>query len=164
MDKRLRDNILLSLFGSAIFGFMVYLIMSRVHGGWYWALVAGGGLAVVLIGYLVGYEYLVTRRYAKAAAGIQSKIHYFIVGNIRTEYGRRGGNIYYCDDRVVAICLDKRPHQTVTIMKCDIAKVEVPRLVQVCIHMNDGTEHMISSTDAPRLAADLTKKSGKKKG
>lgn len=167
MDKKMRDNILLSLFGSALFGYAVYLIMLRINPAiWYWGVVAGAALAVLLIGYLLGYDHFVVKRYAKEAAKIPSQVHYFIVGNIRTEYGRRGGNIYFCEDRIVAICLDKRPHQTVTILKSEIDHIEVPRLVQVCIHMMDGTEHMISSTDAGKLAADLKKKpkSKKKKG
>lgn len=159
MNKNMRDNILLALFGSAIFGFMVHLIFKRLGTGiWYWGIVAGVALAMVLVGYLLIYDHTVTKRYAREAERIGVPVRFFVTGNIRTELGRRGGNIYYCDDRIVAISLDKKPHVKVEIRKEDVESFECPRLVQVCIRMTDGTEHMISSTEAGQLAAAMKKK------
>ena len=159
MKKKLIDDIEISLLGGGLFGFAVYLIMLRVNPVlWWMCFVAGGGLFAILVAYLLGYQYLVIGRYTKAIEAVGVPVHFKTQGNFLTEYGKRTGFIYFCDDRLVLISLDKRPRLTIQIMSEDVASYTIPRTVQLNLQMKDGSQKTIHSTDVGVLGAMIKKK------
>lgn len=164
MDKRLKDDIQISLGGGALFGFAIYLIMLRVNQElWYLSIIAGVALAAILIAYLLGYSRFVTKRYAKAIDALGYQVLFQTMGNFHTELGKRTGHIYFCGDRIVLISLDKRPHMTIEILASEVESYEMPRVVQLNIQMKDGNYHTIHSGDIGILTSHMKKKRWAKK-
>ena len=159
MKKRLIDDLEISAFFSAIFGFAVYLITQRMNKELWWlCFVAGGGLFAILAFYLIGYDRVVTRRYADAIAATGAKVLFETQGNFVTEIGKRTGRIYLCDDRIFLISLDKRPRVTLEILAADAASFTTPRTVELNIQMKDGSQKTIPTVDVGKLGALMQKK------
>jgi len=164
LSKQLKDDLLISMIFSTVFGFAIYLIMLRINPALWWlCFVAGGGLFALIAIYLIGYNRLVTNRYAKAIDTTGAKVTYQTQGNFMTELGKRTGNIYFCEDRIVLISLNKRPHMTIEIMAEDVETFTIPRTVQLNLQMKDGSQKTIHSTDVGLLGALMRKKPWKKK-
>lgn len=164
MDKRLKDDIQISLGGAALFGFAIYLIMLRVNKDlWYLSILAGVALAIILIGYLVGYSNFVTKRYARAIEKEGVSVQFQTMGNFSTEFGKRTGHIYFCGDQMILISLDKKPHVTIRIQASDVESYEMPRVVQMNLQMKDGNYQTIHSADIGMLSSLMKKKHWAKK-
>lgn len=164
MSKRLIDDLQISAIFSAVFGFAVYLIMQRTNPDlWWMCFVAGGGLFALLAFYLIGYNNLVVNRYAKAIAATGAKVSFQTQGNFMTELGKRTGNVYFCDDRIYLISLDKRPHMTMEILASDAVSFTIPRTVELNIQMRDGSQKTIHSAEVGMLGAMMKKKHWGKK-
>ena len=164
MKKRLIDDLEVSAIFSVVFGFAVYLITLRTNPDMWWlCFVAGGGLLAILAFYLIGYNRFVIKRYADAIEATGAKVAFQTQGNFLTEYGKRVGNIYFCDDRIVLISLDKRPRLTIQIMAEDVDTFTIPRTVQLNLQMKDGSQKTIHTAEAGVLGAMLKKKPWKKK-
>lgn len=164
MNKKLIDDLEMSALAGGLFGFAVYLIMLRLNRDLWWlCFVAGGGLFAVVVAYLVGYNRFVTKRYADAIAATGCKVTFQAQGNFLTELGKRTGFIYFCDDRIILISLDKRPHMTVEILASDAVSFTMPRTVQINIQMKDGSQKTIHTAEAGALGAAMKKKHWGKK-
>ena len=164
MKKQLIDDIEISLMGGGLFGFATYLIMLRTNPQLWWlCFVTGGGLFAILVAYLLGYHYLVTERYAKTIDALGVTVSFKTQGNFLTEYGKRTGFIYFCDDRLVLISLDKRPRLTIQILAEDVVSYSIPRAVQLNLQMKDGSQKTIHSADVGVLGSMIKKKKWCKK-
>lgn len=80
-----------------------------------------------------------------------------------TERGKRTGHIYLCDDRIVLISLDKRPHMTIEILAADAVSFTTPRTVELNIQMKDGSQKTIHTAEVGALGALMKKKRWGKK-
>lgn len=164
MSKRLKDDLQISVIFSAVFGLAIYLIMLRVNPDLWWlCFVAGVGLFAVLAFYLLGYNRFVVNRYAEAIEATGAKVSFQTQGNFMTELGKRTGYIYFCDDRIVLISLDKRPHMTIEILASDTVSFTMPRTVELNIQMKDGSQKTIHSAEVGMLGAMMKKKKWGKK-
>lgn len=164
MSKRLKDDLQISLIFSAVFGFAIYLIMLRVNPALWWlCFAAGGGLFAILAFYLLGYNRFVVKRYADAISATGATPSFRTQGNFMTELGKRTGFIYFCDDRIVLISLDKRPHMTIEILATDAVSFTMPRTVELNIQMKDGSQKTIHSAEVGALGAMMKKKKWGKK-
>ena len=164
MNKRLVDDLQISAFFSAIFGLAIYLIMQRINTSLWWlCFVAGGGLFAIIAFYLLGYNRFVVKRYADAIAATGATPSFRTQGNFMTELGKRTGFIYFCDDRIVLISLDKRPHMTIEILATDAVSFTMPRTVELNIQMKDGSQKTIHSAEVGVLGAMMKKKKWGKK-
>lgn len=165
MSKRTKDSIQMSLFAGALFGLAIYFIMLRINERlWYLCFVAGLALALLLIGYMVGYDKLVNRRYATAVGEMGFKPELECIGNFHTDIGKRTGRIYFCGDRIVLLGLDKKPHTRIQILASEVESYEMPRVIQLNLQMKDGNYHTIHSDEVGVLCALMKKKRwGKKK-
>ena len=164
MNKRLKDDLQVSLIFSAVFGFAIYLITLRTKPDLWWlCFVAGGGLFAILAAYLIGYDRFVVNRYAKAFAATGAKASFQTQGNFMTELGKRTGHIYFCDDRMILISLDKRPYMTIEILALDAVSFSMPRTVELNIQMKDGSQKTIHSAEVGVLGAMMKKKKWGKK-
>ena len=164
MNKRLVDDLQISAFFSAIFGLAIYLIMQRINTSLWWlCFVAGGGLFAMIAFYLLGYNRFVVKRYADAITATGAEVTFQTQGNFMTELGKRTGHIYFCDDRIVLISLDKRPHMTIEILAADALSFTTPRTVELNIQMNDGSQKTIHTVDVGKLSALMKKKRWGKK-
>lgn len=164
MSKKMIDDLEISALAGALFGFAVYLIMLRLNRDLWWlCFVAGAGLFAILAAYLLGYTQFVTNRYANAIAATGHKVTFQTQGNFLTELGKRTGFIYFCDDRIILISLDKRPHMTIEILAADAVSFTMPRSVQINIQMKDGSQKTIHTAEAGALGAVMNKKRWGKK-
>ena len=164
MNKRLIDDLEISLLAGGLFGFAAYLIMLRINPQlWWMCFVAGGGLFAILALYLLGYNSLVTKRYAAAIAATGKEVVLRTQGNFLTELGKRTGFIYLCNDAIYLISLDKRPHMTIEVKAEDVVTFTIPRAVQLNLQMKDGSQITIHTADAGVMGAYLKKKPWKKK-
>ena len=71
--------------------------------------------------------------------------------------------IYFCDDRIILISLDKRPHMTIEILATDAVSFTMPRTVELNIQMKDGSQKTIHSAEVGALGAMMKKKKWGKK-
>ena len=164
MNKRLSDDLQISAIFSAVFGFAIYLIMLRLNPELWWlCFVAGGALFALLALYLIGYNRFVVKRYADAIAATGAQVSFRTQGNFMTELGKRTGFIYFCDDRIILISLDKRPHMTIEILASDAVSFTMPRTVELNIQMKDGGQKTIHSAEVGVLGAMMKKKKWGKK-
>lgn len=164
MSKRLKDDLQISLIFSAVFGFAIYLIMLRLNPALWWlCFAAGGGLFAIIAFYLLGYNRFVVKRYADAIAATGATPSFRTQGNFMTELGKRTGFIYFCDDRIILISLDKRPHMTIEILATDAVSFTMPRTVELNIQMKDGSQKTIHSAEVGVLGAMMKKKKWGKK-
>lgn len=164
MSKRLKDDLQIALIFSAVFGFAIYLIMQRINPGLWWlCFAAGGGLFLIVAFYLVGYSRLVVKRYEDAFAATGATASFQTQGNFLTELGKRTGTIYFCDDRIILISLDKRPRMTIEILAEDAVSFTTPRTVQLNIQMKDGSQKTIHTVDVGVLSTMMKKKKWGKK-
>lgn len=164
MNKRLKDDLQISLIFSAVFGFAIYLIMLRTRPDLWWlCFVGGGGLFAIVIVYLIAYSRFVVKRYANAIEATGAAVSFRTQGNFMTELGKRTGFIYFCDDRIILISLDKRPHMTIEILASDAVSFSMPRTVELNIQMKDGSQKTIHSAEVGVLAAMMKKKKWGKK-
>ena len=165
MDKKLKDDIQISIGAGVLFGFAVYLIMLRLNASlWYISILAGLGLAAILVTFLLCQNKFGTQRYAKAMAELGYEVKFQCVGNFISEYGRKTGNIYYCGEHIVLLGLDRKPHVTTVISRDEVDSYSMPRLVQLDIHLKDGSTQTIHTGDAGVIASLMKKKHwGKRK-
>ena len=165
MDKKLKDDIQISIGAGALFGFAIYLIMLRVNEGlWYLSILAGVGLAGILVIFLLCQNKFGAQRYAKAMAELGYEVKFQCVGNFISEYGKKTGNIYYCGEHIVLLGLDRKPHVTTVIHRDDVDSYSMPRVVQLDIHLKDGTTQTIHTGEVGTLCNLMKKKHwGKRK-
>ena len=159
MDKKLKDDIQISIGAGALFGFAIYLIMLRINQAmWYLSIVAGVGLAGILVVFLLCQNKFGAQKYQKAFAQFGYEAKFQCVGNFMTEYGRKTGQIYYCGEHIVLLGLDRKPHVTMDICRDDVDSYSMPRVVQLDIHMKDGSTQTIHTGDAGVIASLMKKK------
>lgn len=165
MNKKLKDDIQISIGAGVLFGFAIYLILLRINEElWYLSIVAGAALAAILVAYLLGYNKFVTQRYAKAIGELGYEVKFQCVGNFTSEYGKKTGQIYYCGERIVLLGLDRKPHVMIEVHKDDVESYSIPRTVQLDIYLKDGTCQTIHSTDVGVIGNLMKKKHwGKRK-
>lgn len=165
MDKKLKDDIQISIGAGALFGFAIYLIMLRINESlWYLSILAGVALAAILVVFLLCQNKFGTQRYQKAIAAFGYEVKFQCVGNFTSEYGKKTGQIYYCGEHIVLLGLDRKPHVTIDISREDVDSYSMPRVVQLDIHLKDGSTQTIHTGDAGAIANLMKKKHwGKRK-
>ena len=121
------------------------------------SLAAGLLSALMMFLFLVIYERIVNRKFAKFEATIASPVLYKSNGNIRLGKKVKNGNLYFCENGVVFASLEERPYVIHRLLFEDIKMWEFV-FIHVNIHMNDGKIYQYQIPDVPQAQETLEEK------
>ena len=119
------------------------------------AVLAGALMTLGCFTYFLIFEKRMAKSYARAERRIPSPVFYRTVGNF--DLGRRGirnGNIYFCEDGIMLLSLDTKPHLAEWVPKSEILSYESD-IIHLTIRRRDGGVYLIAIPDAQRLTQIL---------
>ncbi len=116
--------------------------------------VSGFLFALCMFVSLVIQEKRQNKKYAEAEKSILSPVWLKINGNIKTGRGTRNGNIYFCENGVVFISLDKKPYMTDTVLLPDI-EAFLFNNAKLLIRTKDNGIYIIDSGDTDETREKL---------
>ena len=106
-----------------------------------------GGL---LLGFLLVHEKYSAKKYAQAEKIIDDTVLFTVNGNFQLDKDVRNGNIYFCEDKIYFISLDKKPYITEAVFRDDVCAILTADM-QILIQKNDGAVYYIKTADAKEL-------------
>lgn len=109
----MKAKVFLSAFAGFLFGLFGYFVLRLIDFDLSFQLAVASGLlfALLLFPFLVVYEKIVNRRYAKFEQEITSPIFYKTNGNFYLGGSDvKNGNIYFCEAEIVCVCLEDKPY------------------------------------------------------
>ena len=118
---------------------------------------AGLLFMLLLFPFLVIYERIMNRKFAKFEATIASPILYKSNGNIRLGKKVKNGNVYFCENGVVFASLEEKPYVIHYLLFEDIKMWEFV-FIHVNIHMKDGKIYQYQIPDVPQAQQTLEEK------
>ncbi len=133
-------NIFLSVFCGILVAapaFVITLLFNSVEMALLSAVLFGAMFALCISIFFGIYMHRVDKKYAEAEKFIKSQIFFKTNGNFDIGKGILNGNIYFCDDGIVFISLNKKAAITEAIALCNIERYDFsfPRMTVYC---NDG--------------------------
>ena len=109
----MKAKAVLSIITGFFFGLIGYFVLLLLDIDQPFQLGALSGLlfALLLFPVLVVYGNIMDKRYAKFEKEITSPIFYKTNGNFNLGNGKvKNGNVYFCEDGIVCICLEDKPY------------------------------------------------------
>ena len=109
----MKAKVFLSAFTGFLFGLIGYFVLLLLDIDQPFQLAALSGLlfALLLFPVLVVYGNIMDKRYAKFEKEITSPIFYKTNGNFNLGNGKvKNGNVYFCEDGIVCVCLEEKPY------------------------------------------------------
>ncbi len=77
---------------------------------------------LLLFPFLIVYEKIMNKRYARIEKGITSPVFYKTNGNFHLGNTRlKNGNIYFCESGILCVCLEEKPYLVHEILLPDIS-------------------------------------------
>ena len=117
-----------------------------------------GRQVAALFPFLVVYEKIMDKRYAKFEKEISSPIFYKTNGNFNLGNGKvKNGNIYFCESGIVCVCLEEKPYTLDEILLKNIDHYTYA-LSQLNIYTNDGRLFIITVPKADVIIDLLIRK------
>ena len=113
--------------------------------------------ALLLFDILVINEMVMDKRYAKFEKEITSKVFYKTNGNFYLGDSIKNGNIYFCDDGIVCVCLDEKPYTLDEILLRNIDHFRYTS-TQLSIFTNDERVFVITLPKVDGIIDLLIKK------
>lgn len=156
----MKAKALLSVIAGLFFGFIGYVVLLLLDIDQPFQLAVPSGLlfALLLFPVLVGYGKFMDKRYAKFEKEITSPIFYKTNGNFNLGNGKvKNGNIYFCEDGIVCVCLEDKPYTLDEVLLRDIERYQFDN-----IHLNivakDGRVFVLTTPDAVKIIEVLRQK------
>ncbi len=109
----MKAKVILSAITGFFFGLIGYfvLILLDIDQPFQLAVFSGLLFALLLFPFLVVYEKIMEKRYAKFEKEITSPVFYKTNGNFNLGNGKvKNGNIYFCEAGIVCVCLEEKPY------------------------------------------------------
>ncbi|MBQ8898155.1 MAG: hypothetical protein IJY86_06725 [Clostridia bacterium] len=109
----MKAKVLLSAFASFFFGLIGYfvLLLLDIDQPFQLAVLSGLLFALLLFPVLFVYEQVINKRYKKFEKEILSPVFLKVNGNFYLGGSDvKNGNIYFCEDGIVCICLEDKPY------------------------------------------------------
>ena len=109
----MKAKVFLSAFTGFLFGLIGYfvLLLLDIKQPLQLAVLSGLLFALLLFPVLIVYEQVVNKRYEKFEKEILSPIFLKVNGNFYLGGSDvKNGNIYFCEDGIVCICLEEKPY------------------------------------------------------
>ena len=109
----MKAKVFLSAFAGFLFGLLGYFVLLLLDIDQPFQLAALSGLlfALLLFPVLIVYEQVINKRYKKFEKEILSPVFLKVNGNFYLGGSDvKNGNIYFCEDGIVCICLEDKPY------------------------------------------------------
>ena len=156
----MKAKITLSAFAGFLFGLFGYFVLRLIDFDLSFQLAVASGLlfALLLFPFLIVYEKIVNRRYAKFEQEITSPIFYKTNGNFNLGNGKvKNGNIYFCEAGIVCVCLEDKPYSLDEMLLQDIDRYQFDN-IHLNIFAKDGRIFVITLPDAQKVIEVLREK------
>lgn len=156
----MKAKVFLSAFTGFFFGLIGYFVLLLLDIGQPFQLAALSGLlfALLLFPVLVVYGNIMDKRYAKFEKEITSPIFYKTNGNFNLGNGKvKNGNVYFCEDGIVCVCLEEKPYTLDEILLQDIDRYTYT-FSQLNVFTNDGRVFVITVPKADEIIDLLMRK------
>ena len=155
----MKNNWILSAFFGVMFAIPTFLIIIFIMPEVALPLSLAVGLlsTLMMFLFLVTYERILNRKFAKFEATIASPILYKTNVNIRFGKKVKNGNLYFCENGVVFASLEEKPHVIHRLLFEDIEMWEFV-FIHVNIHMKDGKIYQYQIPDVPQAQESLEEK------
>ena len=109
----MKTKVFLAAFGGIFFGLIGYfvLLLLDIDQPFQLAVLSGLLFALILFPVLIVYEQVINKRYKKFEKEILSPVFLKVNGNFYLDGSDvKNGNIYFCEDGIVCICLEDKPY------------------------------------------------------
>ena len=156
----MKTKVILSAFAGFLFGLFGYFVLRLIDFDLSFQLAVASGLlfALLLFPFLVVYEKVIDKRYAKIEKEITSPIFYKTNGNFNLGNGKvKNGNIYFCEAGIVCVCLEDKPYSLDEILLQDIERYQFDN-IHLNIFAKDGRIFVITLPDAQKIIEELREK------
>ena len=156
----IKAKVFLSAFTGFLFGLIGYFVLLLLDIDQPFQLAALSGLlfALLLFPVLVVYGNIMDKRYAKFEKEITSPIFYKTNGNFNLGNGKvKNGNVYFCEDGIVCVCLEEKPYTLDEILLQDIDRYTYT-FSQLNVFTNDGRLFVITVPKADEIIDLLMRK------
>ena len=150
----------LAAFGGIFFGLIGYfvLLLLDIDQPFQLAVLNGLLFALLLFPVLVVYGNIMDKRYAKFEKEITSPIFYKTNGNFNLGNGKvKNGNVYFCEDGIVCVCLEEKPYTLDEILLQNIDHYTYT-FTQLNVFTNDGRLFVITVPKADEIIDLLMRK------
>ena len=147
----------LAAFGGIFFGLIAYfvLLLLDIDQPLHLAVLSGLLFALLLFPVLVVYGNIMDKRYAKFEKEITSPIFYKTNGNFNLGNGKvKNGNVYFCEDGIVCVCLEDKPYTLDEILLQDIERFQFDN-IHLNIFSKDGRMFVLTAPDAAKIVEVL---------
>lgn len=151
---------ILSVFMGFLFGLLGYfaLLLLDIDQSFQLAVISGLLFALLLFPVLVVYGNIMDKRYAKFEKEITSPIFYKTNGNFNLGNGKvKNGNVYFCEDGIVCVCLEEKPYTLDEILLQNIDHYTYT-FSQLNVFTNDGRLFVITVPKADEIIDLLIRK------
>ena len=156
----MKAKLILSAITGFFFGVIGYFILSllKVDNAFQLSVVCGTGFMLLLFPLLEVNEKIVSKRYTEIEQKITSPVFYKINGNFNLGNGKvKNGNVYFCEDGIVCVCMDAKPYIFDEILLQDIDHYEFDH-IHLNIFAKDGRIFVLTATDTNKVAEVLRQK------
>ena len=156
----MKAKAVLSIITGLFFGLIGYFVLLLLDIDQPFQLAALSGLlfALLLFPVLVVYGNIMDKRYAKFEKEITSPIFYKTNGNFNLGNGKvKNGNVYFCEDGIVCVCLEEKPYTLDEILLQNIDHYTYT-FTQLNVFTNDGRLFVITVPKADEIIDLLMRK------
>lgn len=149
----MKNKFIVSIISGIFFAIPAYIIFKQLNLEFAFLLSIFTGLLfyLMLFAFLLLYEFVLNKRYSEAEKAITSNIWYKFNGNFKTANSVRNANIYFTDDGVVFISLDKKPYIIEEVLTHNIVKYQSDFIANLHIYTNDNRMFIITSSKVKKL-------------
>ena len=109
----MKAKAILSAITGLFFGLITYFVLWYLEepDAFLLSVISGLLVYILLFAFLVVYGKILDKRYEKFEVEISSPIFYKTNGNFYLgDSDIKNGNIYFCEDGIICVCLDDKPH------------------------------------------------------
>lgn len=168
----MKTKLFLSVLTGAMFsvaGYFILLYIDRDIALPY-SLACGIMFALIMFPFLVVYEKLQGKRYAKFEETLQTPFFFKASGNyqivseevingeVKTVLSKlRSSTLYFCEDRIVLASLEEKPHTVTEILLSDVNKFESDE-VHLNIYVKGGDAFLITTPEGRSIQTTLQEK------
>ena len=156
----MKAKAVLSVITGFFFGLIGYfvLLLLDIDQPFQLAVMSGLLSALLLFPFLVVYEKIMEKRYAKFEKEITSPIFYKANGNFNLGNGKvKNGNIYFCETGIICVCLEEKPYTLDEILLQNIDHYTYT-FSELNIFTNDGRLFVITVPRADEIIDLLMRK------
>lgn len=122
------------------------------------AVATGGLFACFLLVYFIIHQKYTESKYEKAEKNITSPVFFKANGNFNLCGKVKNCNIYFCDNGIVFLCLEKGKVSAEEISSDVLQSVLTDSISKMNIHTTDGRLYVITTPDARRINDELMKR------